>query len=314
MTLRVALAVACAAAVGSAARAQLVVNANLGLLGGGAVPFSGTTVGRPNNADTYAPAGNSAAIWDQEFVYQFSIAQTSTIGVTTNDPNGATVDNDFFLLNSLATTINVNNLREATILHGSLVEVSGTFGSFPAGTYFLSIDAWRGNPTGSTTPPTGRAGPFSGTLNIAPLVAPAATQTLLGGSLTGSLAAGEIDWYVFEYGGSGGFVLDTLGSTLGPSNDTELGLFNSGGALVASNDDIGGGSLLSRITSPVGLPAGTYYLAIGGFNTLFGSGFQAASTSSNTGAYVINGIAIPEPALAGLILPAMLALSRRRRR
>ena len=298
-------------AFASPAFADLVVNTNLGNVGAGALPFSGTTVGQVNDADTYSPPGNTAAIWDQDFVYQFTTAQSFLVTLNSNDPNGA-IDNDFFLLNSLSTFVNANSLREATTVHDNLVEVSGSFGVQPAGTYYLSIDAWRGNPTVAGTPATGRAGPFSGTLTLTALTAPAATQAGLGGSLNGTLAPGAHDWYKFNYSGSGGFTIDTEGSVFTPDNDTELGLFNSAGALVASDDD-GGSGLLSLITSPAGLPAGEYYLAIGGFNTTFASGFIATG-GSNGGSYIINGLnTVPEPASLATLSLATALVARRRR-
>src|SRR5262245_66176527 len=82
--------------------ADMIVDNNLGTLAPGSHAISGTTVGQANHADTYSPPGNPAAIWDQEYVYQFTTTQSVVAGVTTNDPNGA-VDNDFFLLKSLST-------------------------------------------------------------------------------------------------------------------------------------------------------------------------------------------------------------------
>lgn len=302
-----------AVAISSPVLANLVVNTNLGNVGAGSVPISGTTVGQANEADTYSPPGNTAAIWDQDYVYQFTTTQSFLITLNSNDPNG-TIDNDFFLLNNPSTFTNVNGLQEATVVHTNLVEVSGSFGVQPAGTYYLSIDAWRGVPGAAGTPPTGRAGPFSGALTLATVTAPTATQAALGGSLSGVLAPGGHDWYKFNYNGSGGFSIDTEGSVFAPSNDTELGLFNSSGGLVASDDD-GGSGLLSLITSPAGLPAGTYYLAIGGFNTDFASGFQATG-GTNGGSYIINGLNtsnVPEPAsLAAISLASLLVAWRRR--
>ena len=62
------------------------------------------------------------------------------------------------------------------------------------------------------------------------------------------------------------FDIDTIGSDF----DTELGLFNSWGGLAEADDD-DAGSLLSLINVP-GLPAGTYFLNAGGFNTIYGAG------------------------------------------
>jgi hypothetical protein len=307
-------AAATAAAVAFAATpvlGDLVVNQNLGNLGPGAHPFAGTTIGQPNNADNYAPVSNTAAIWDQEFVYQFTTSQNLVATLNSNDPNGALIDNDFFLLNSLATSTLPSGLRQAQVVHDNLVEVNGSFGLLPAGTYYLSIDAWRGVP-GGTTPPTGRAGPFAGTLNLNPVVTPNSTQAFLGGSTTGTLAPGTHQWFRFNFGGGSGFAIDTEGSTFLPSNDTELALFDAQGFLLEEDDD-GGTGLLSLITSPAGLPAGTYYLAIGGFNTIWGDGFQATG-GSNGGPFVINGLnTIPEPGTLGLLGAAGLLALRRRR-
>jgi len=291
--------------------ASLTVNTNLGNVGAGAIPFSGTTVGQGNEADTYSPPGNTAAIWDQDFVYQFTTAQSFLIQLTSNDPNGA-IDNDFFLLNNPSTFTNSNGLQEATVVHTNLVEQNGSFGVQPAGTYYLSIDAWRGNPTVAGTPPTGRAGPFSGSLSLSTIVAPTATQASLGGSLNGTLVPGDHAWYRFNYSGSGGFSIDTEGTVFAPSNDTELGLFDSNGNLIISDDD-GGSGLLSLINSPAGLPGGTYYLALGGFNTTFDNGFVATG-GTNGGAYVINGLnTVPEPASLAVLGVASMLFARRRR-
>jgi hypothetical protein len=62
-----------------------------------------------------------------------------------------------------------------------------------------------------------------------------------------------------------------------------IGLFTSAGSLVATDDD-GGGSLpggtdyTSVITVPA-LPAGTYYLAVTGYEAAFSSGFTVQQLS-----------------------------------
>lgn len=159
------------------------------------------------------------------------------------------------------------------------------------------------------------------------------------GTLTGpltvsaNLAAAQIIWYKFTIGADavnpGTFLdIDTEGSTLVTSNDTELGLYKANGQKRAEDDDDGSG-LLSQLTfgdvgpRPAvgsGLPyngrdgtllAGTYYLAVGGYNSVFNDGFAATSTSANTGTVVVNfNTNIPEPAT--LVLLALGALLRRR--
>jgi hypothetical protein len=96
-------------------------------------------------------------------------------------------------------------------------------------------------------------------------------------------------------------IIETLGSTLTPSNDTELGLYNDVGDVLALNDDIdaGAGNLLSRLNLPADLTtgqttlqtlaSGDYTIAAGAFDTTFNSGLDgmgnpnATSTSNNTG-------------------------------
>ncbi len=145
-------------------------------------------------------------------------------------------------------------------------------------------------------------------------------DAFLGGSLSTTLAAGEVIFFEFDYDGTGPINLDTIGSNLPGGtfelDDTELGLFDSAGNLIASNDDAPDAVIgsFSRLDFADGdLAAGTYFLAAGGFNTIFDDGFVATSTSPLAGTLVINGIAIPEPATLGLAAFGGLALLRRRR-
>lgn len=163
---------------------------------------------------------------------------------------------------------------------------------------------------------TGPAAPAS--TNLGFIAAP-------GLSTSGSLGAGEVDWYSFtiaDITAPGGFLtIDTLGSLLGPDNDTEIGLYSSTGALIATNDDIDflGGNLLSQLdfgsTGASDLAGGTYYLAVGAFNTSFGPGFAVTSTSTFTGSYALNFSTnvVPSPAGAALLAVAGLVGARRRR-
>jgi hypothetical protein len=151
-------------------------------------------------------------------------------------------------------------------------------------------------------------------INDSTPTAPTAVQTFQGGSLTGTLGAGEVKWYKFNYtDGPGGLTIDTIGSLLSPSNDTEIGLYYGPTGTLIDFDDDSGPDLLSLLTFPQGqLINGEYYLAIGGFNTNFGPAFQVTSTSTNTGTFVINGISIPEPgSLAVFGIAAGLLLRRR---
>ena len=119
-------------------------------------------------------------------------------------------------------------------------------------------------------------------------------------------AAQDVQWVEFIHGG-GAVNLTTDGSDF----DTEIGLYDSDGNLIA-NDDDGGPGLLSRLEFG-DLAAGTYYIASGGFNTTFGAGlFSVSSNSTAVGTLKIN--AIPEPtslAICGLVGLGMLVRRRR---
>ena len=92
-------------------------------------------------------------------------------------------------------------------------------------------------------------------------------------------------------------VIDTEGSVLGDGsfveNDTELGLYDATGNLVATDDD-GGTDRLSQLgfgTAGLGgdLTAGTYYVSVSGYNTNFvGADFAAVSTSAFAGSALVN--------------------------
>lgn len=94
-----------------------------------------------------------------------------------------------------------------------------------------------------------------------------------------------IYWVQLDYDGG---CFELTADTEGGDFDTELGLYDSNGFLVADNDD-GGTGTLSSITE-VGLPAGTYYLAAGSFNMAFGvDNFNATTTNTTrVGTLVVN--------------------------
>ncbi len=151
-----------------------------------------------------------------------------------------------------------------------------------------------------------------------PPTPPASTLLTVGGSYSAPLAAGEVQWYSFNFAG-GPLVLDTLGSTLtastfGAENDTEMGLYNSLGELILSNDDadIVNDIFTSELDFP-SLAAGTYYLAVGGFNLSFADDFDVTSTAIQSGTIVINGLSIPEPATLSVLAGLGLVALRRRK-
>lgn len=292
---RVAVFGTALALLATTARPALVVNTVLGTLGAGSVNLTGTTVAGPNNANNYSNS-STVRFWGSEYVYKFTISVRAVISITSDDPNGG-IDNDFFLLSGLATTPNgVLNIGSAV---GELVEVEGTFGVFDPGTYFLSIDSFASD--NSALP--GNAGPFNAVLTVAPPVAPPSMSAVTGGSITTTLVAGEVLWFMFNHPG-GAITLDTAASTLAPSNDTELFLFSSNGDLAAENDDIDFDELLSRISQPT-LAAGTYYLAVSGYDATGVPGFDVSSASEEAGQLVLSGLTLaPEP-----VKPLLAAVS-----
>ena len=122
----------------------LVVNKDLGTLGVGSVDLVGDTGAGADNAQGYTAVGTVPGGWaSNEWVYQFSIDQDLIVTITSNSVVG---DPDAFLLDSLETADNEGN-RDAT---GALVSAfldgappeTVSFGILPAGTYYISVDAW----------------------------------------------------------------------------------------------------------------------------------------------------------------------------
>lgn len=321
--MRIASSMILAAALAAPAFAQ--VDTNLGTLGSGTYSLTGTTVGATNNIDTYSN-GNAAAIWDQDIIYQFTTTSAFSIAFTSNDPD-TTPDNDFFLLNSLSTTINANSLRQATAIGGTAF-INGSYGLQPAGTYFFVIDAWRGNPTVAGTPASGRAGAFAVNLSLsAPPPPPAAfysgalsttdptfARPLAGTPPTSVSTTSNAVFYdvqPFFVTAAGSYTFEQT-SAFDDFMVLYSGAFNPAlplvNALDADDDDgAGNDSLITRNL----LPGVQYFLV----NTSFGNGA--------TGAYSVsvinspNGVAVlgivPEPATLGALAAFSLVALRRRK-
>lgn len=138
------------------------------------------------------------------------------------------------------------------------------------------------------------------------------------------IAAGEIQWYSFDLTDNNGALpwsMSTFGSTnpggtFGP-NDTEMALYDSDGNLLFTNDDedFGNGILTSLITDgDVGaLADGTYYIAVGNFNSSFADAFGATSTSDLEGTTKLTVSFAPAPGSLALLGLGGLAATRRRR-
>jgi hypothetical protein len=148
-------------------------------------------------------------------------------------------------------------------------------------------------------------------------------------------------------GSEGNYVIDTLASPDldGDGNgdfDSELGLYSQTGEFIATNDDgipgVFGPSLIdvAAETTFDGLGAGVYFIALSGFNSLFGPDFGATpdgALGSDGGQYVlsVNGTelfagshpedsvtwfrfeVVPAPSTLALLGLGSLAAARRRR-
>jgi hypothetical protein len=123
---------------------------------------------------------------------------------------------------------------------------------------------------------------------------------------------------------AGDFDINTEFSTF----DTEMGLYDASGALLANNDDAIG--LQSQILAT--LAEGTYYIAVGGFNSGFAGAFGATGGGASgdislqiNGATLANDVhapdtiswysikVIPSPASASMLALGGLVAARRRR-
>jgi hypothetical protein len=117
---------------------------------------------------------------------------------------------------------------------------------------------------------------------------------------TGASTSNEVEWFTFDIGAT----LDMDINSFGSGYDTELGLYDAAGALLADNDDTGG--LQSQILAT--LDAGTYYVALGGYNTTYGPLWDAVGGSAS-GDYTLT--ITPEPGSLILLALGVLALRRR---
>ena len=204
---------------------------------------------------------------------------------------------------------------------------AGQDGSLSGGLHYLCIvgynatfsDGWS-----VTTTNTATDGVFNLNMQTGYSVPPTApTATDLGDlHAPGGLAVNaqaynpaEIHWFKFNLleavdGGNGLFVdVDSEGSLLSGgafTDDTEIGIFTASGDLVGADDDDGSGfhsqlTFGSGSTTPANgdgalydgrdgsMAAGTYYLAVAGFNTNFGATFWTVdTTSTHTGSINIS--------------------------
>lgn len=115
--------------------------------------------------------------------------------------------------------------------------------------------------------------------------------------------------------------------------DTELGLYDGGGNYIADDDDGNGGfppghSMLSfgaadpwaggvNQVAPgfhgLALPAGTYTVVVGGWNTVFGATLNDITGGTTQGNYSLSLNYVPEPATLTLLALGAIGFIRRRR-
>ena len=258
------------------------------------------TVAAPNAAITPNPAFDSATIKYTVNLNSGAIRATNITSVTI-DASGLTLGNNIALLDD------------------------GTGGDVTTNDGIYSVDLVL--PPGALTAATpvpyvvsdSLAESFNGSVTLNPTVVIDLGNLLVGQTTQSDfIPAGAIVWYKFTLtspvsAGSATFLdIDTEGSTLAPTNDTELGLYTSAGNLVnngtAATDDDSGTDLLTQLTfgatTPArpapgngltyngrhgDLPAGTYFLAVTGFNATFNTtNFNVTSTSTYSGTYVLN--------------------------
>jgi hypothetical protein len=193
----------------------------------------------------------------------------------------------------------------------------------PAGDYYLAVNRFNStyangwSVSGSSTSGTGTIQLRVRTGFLTPPPPPSVTDlgtlTQAGATVSdAALAAEQVQWFTFTLA-EGALAsatkfldIDTAGSVLLPSTDTSIGLYDSTGARVDTNDDedSDGGirtSLLTWGTGSTGadtrrdgrdgdLTAGTYYLAVTGFGqTIFNAaGWSVTTEHTRTGTIDIN--------------------------
>lgn len=117
---------------------------------------------------------------------------------------------------------------------------------------------------------------------------------------------GDVDWFRFEVTEGATVNAAVYGRPTSEDGDSVLGLFDSSGALITSDDDDNIG-LYSSVEAIV--PAGVYYLAVSGFPD-----FDFEGDHDETFGYkLVVGLNIPAPAsLAGFGVLGLAAARRRR--
>lgn len=205
---------------------------------------------------------------------------TVTFNWTAPSSGGAPTDYEFFLgtesgnltsigtLGNNDTTVDINNISANTTYYWQVIPEN-------AGGFASGCPEWTFT-TQAVAPPTTIAsfningcGDFD--------------------SVSQAFGIGEVYWVEVIYDGNcDALVMDTGDSTTTGTLDTEIGLYDSNGNLIGSNDDFTGISPFSLFRANA-LPAGTYYIAASAFNTTFGQPFNVTTTdATDTGTLVFN--------------------------
>ena len=216
-----------------------------------------------------------------------------TIDTFFNDANG--IDTELGLYDSAGNLI-VNNDDAGGTLQSELVLTN-----LDAGTYFVAVGTFNTTfgATGFNATSTGPGGNFCVDFNTA------GTPNVTGGvyNVTGGnffqfqgtqIGPGQVEVFQIDYDGLAVLELNTFFAT----SDTEIGLYDEFGFLIDSNDDAGG-TLQSQLFVE-DLPAGTYYVAVGHFNTTFDGTELKASSASGIDAFVCLDVITSVPNTTGV--------------
>jgi hypothetical protein len=212
-------------------------------------------------------------------------------------------------------------VRAAVDPTGSPHARDGFSGPLTAGLHYLAVTQYSATFAGagwnvvSTGAQAGNIGVEFRT-NLPPLIPPFTDLGTLQASHPAFIQVytppGEVRWFRFDLAGNINSIthyyldIDTI-EPGAPLNDTELGLFNSRGVLLASDDDDGVTGNRSQLSfgagqvtrAPIGgsfpgngrdgdLPVGRYYLATGLYDTAFANEWSATSIAPTPGSYTVN--------------------------
>ena len=155
-------------------------------------------------------------------------------------------------------------------------------GSHPGGRFRLDLQSTR--PVSTAPVPGHRAADGN-------LLDAAIREIELGSGWLAAAAIQRLDFTLNrDIGGGDWLAIHTAGSGI----DTEIGLYDARGALVATNDDADSRTRTSRLAFGLdgdngrSLAAGQYTVLLGSFNTVFAPGARAVSRSTEPGKYSVH--------------------------